>query len=328
MFSDCNSTMSMCRHLSGLNRKSALLNSARSGHGDCLLELISKGVDVNVYSKKGKTALMIAAAEGHVGCVQVLIQEGADLNLQEYWEENPDRTALMLATYFQHSECVNLLIQAGADVNIGGHNGGTALWHAACAEISSMTKMLIEAGAETDERTSLGYTALMNAARIFPVVHKENILMLIEAGADVNIVNTCGETALMLAAQRGYYKCIDLLTKYGCDLNKTCHSDKTSLLLAVCSTYEGMERLMRRTAEENERHLLHYEYVENELRILHDLLYKIYRDGIKCTKLLLKGGAEINVDKVPWNICVCNPVVKNFSSENKDQGKDQGNCTE
>ena len=298
--------------------KVALFSAVRRGLEDHLRSLCQAGVDVNTVDDTGNTLLMLAATEGHEGCVKVLIEAGAELDLQEIWEGNPERTALMLAAYFQRTECANLLIQAGADVNISGSLGHTALMFAARCETSSTTKLLTEAGANLNKTESRGYTALMYAIDSF-CAHEDNIRMLIEAGADLNVADSCGETALMLAAKQGKFRYVDLLIKGGCDLNKTCHSNKTALLLAVCNAYERMEELLERTDRENQDNLLHCQSSEaDELKYLQNLARDIFPEGILCAKLLLKAGAKINLSRVPWDICVSNPVITTFSAENED----------
>jgi hypothetical protein len=59
-----------------------LLEAAKDGRSDDMLQLLDEGAEVECTDKDGFTALIKAAANGHADCVRRLIQAGADTNAQ------------------------------------------------------------------------------------------------------------------------------------------------------------------------------------------------------------------------------------------------------
>lgn len=95
---------------------SPLIAAARTGHQDCVVQLLSAGADPCVTDSLGRTALHTAAESGHLGLVQVLLQHqsttGTMLN-----RDSRIGTPLMLAAAAGKLDVVKALITAGADTD-------------------------------------------------------------------------------------------------------------------------------------------------------------------------------------------------------------------
>lgn len=120
--------LSLMKTISQLNKSEEvvnklLLNAARDGELESLIDAIKCGADVNAMDRNKWTALMNAATNGHRDCVQALISLGADVNLQE----DGGWTVLMFATLNRHTSIIKRLLEKGADPLIQNNSGKTAL---------------------------------------------------------------------------------------------------------------------------------------------------------------------------------------------------------
>lgn len=88
---------------------------ARRGHLG-LLDVIDRGLPVNLTNDKGDTLLILAAYYQQAGLVTGLIQRGADLDRRN----DRGQTALGCAVFRRSAPIVDVLLAAGADPDAGG----------------------------------------------------------------------------------------------------------------------------------------------------------------------------------------------------------------
>jgi ankyrin repeat protein len=110
----------------GKNGHTPLMDAAKEGDLETVLDLLRRGAEVNGRSNKGKTPLHYAAAHGHVEVVKQLITHGAEIDSRDRdWH-----TPLMLAAIYGCNHTVQALIVNGADVNAKTLNGTTPVVYA------------------------------------------------------------------------------------------------------------------------------------------------------------------------------------------------------
>lgn len=98
-----------------------VLKAAGSGSSG-LLEVLSRGININAADDDGNTALMEASEKGEYSTVRALLDAGADVNAV-----NEDgETALMLASEEGNTAIVRMLLDAGADPDARDEDGETA----------------------------------------------------------------------------------------------------------------------------------------------------------------------------------------------------------
>ena len=79
--------------------------AASYGNVDCLVLLITGGVDVDAKDFGGRTASMQAACYGHADCLSWLIKAGANLDAVD----KNGITASMLAAEGGHTDCQRMI---------------------------------------------------------------------------------------------------------------------------------------------------------------------------------------------------------------------------
>ncbi|MCE5263234.1 MAG: ankyrin repeat domain-containing protein [Deltaproteobacteria bacterium] len=94
----------------------ALENAIKHDDARTVLDLLGRGIDVNVPDRHGQTALMLAAHAGRHAIVEILIAHRANLDVTAKF----GLSALMLAIVAGHAEVARLLVKAGADLSLKG----------------------------------------------------------------------------------------------------------------------------------------------------------------------------------------------------------------
>ena len=213
-----------------------LMNAAATGNTGKVVELLERGLDVNVTFPRdesefsGMTALMVASLHGYAELVEALIKRGADVNLKRYVGD----TALMFAARTASVETVDVLLRAGANPNahvMSPHAGEITPLTSAINSRSSnrieIAKLLIGAKAEINPKGEFFASPLINA-----VEDLEMVKLLIDSGAEVNQKNFRGATALMIAAGAGDPSVVRYLLEKGADVNARDREGNTVLAYA------------------------------------------------------------------------------------------------
>ncbi len=94
-----------------------VLDLAREGRTEPLMEMIEAGVPVDLSNARGDTALILAAYREHPQTVDALLKAGADTGRVN----TMGQTALIAAVFRNSEPIVRALLHAGADPDIGAH---------------------------------------------------------------------------------------------------------------------------------------------------------------------------------------------------------------
>jgi len=118
-------------HMESVNTKdrhghTPLINAARDGQKDNLLDLLNRGADLTATSEKGKTVLHYAAANGHTEIVKILVEKGANLDVRDLAGHTP----MMLAAIYGCNKTIQTLLDGGASPSIRTNSGTTAAQYA------------------------------------------------------------------------------------------------------------------------------------------------------------------------------------------------------
>jgi len=188
-------------------------------------------------------------------------------------------------------------------VNQTSSDGTTALHWAVYRNDVGLVGRLLSAGANPNARNDYGSTPLSEAAVVGNV---EVIRKLLESGADVESPNGDGQTALMIMARSSNLAAAKLLLRHGANVNaRERWRGQTALMWAAAENQPQMVRLLiEHHANVNERsNLTNFErQVTSEPRMqarpsggFTPLLYAARKGCLDCAKLLVEGGADVNL---------------------------------
>ena len=161
------------------------------------------------------------------------------------------KTALMIVASKWHKEAVNVMLKAGADVHARNNEGATVLMFVSSPEIA---ETLIQAGADVNAKDRSGGTAIMGAAANNLT---ELVNLLLKYGADVNIkAEYYGDyTALINAANIGSTEIVKALLKAGANVNAKTNFAATALIEGAHQSVELIHALLRAGADVNAKNI-------------------------------------------------------------------------
>jgi ankyrin repeat protein len=138
---------------------------------------------------------------------------------------------------------IRVMIEKGQDINMPIPGGQTVLQFAVMQGDVAMVGLLLGNGADFDiEDPKTGMTPLLNAARDG---RHEIVEMLVRFGADINTKNRDGDTPLHLSAARGHRTAIEVLLKYRPDLEARNNAGITALQQAEQNRHEQVAMVIR-----------------------------------------------------------------------------------
>jgi ankyrin repeat protein len=225
---------------------------------------------------------------------------------------------------------INTLINDGADINFRNADGKTPINLAAMKGHTRVVELLIARGAILNIADNLNQSPLTVACRnskdgADDIIDKkwfDIISLLIDAGAPLNEYDNLGKTPLLICVDKGDAKSAKLLVERGADIEAEVRARSTEsthygnsygyisnndqevgytpLWLAVSNEYKKMlTALIRLGANVNARR-----------NLINDtpLIYSCVRNYIECAHLLIRGGADINLqdrngDSALMNVC-------------------------
>ncbi|KAK1067124.1 palmitoyltransferase akr1 [Friedmanniomyces endolithicus] len=190
-----------------------LMQLARLGELRSIQRLFDSGTyNAKSTDEQGISALHWAAINGHHALCHFLIQSGADVNARG---GDAQATPVLWASKRCHLQVVSLLLANGADPLLKDDQGYNLL-HSATLDgnIYQLILLLHQPNLSVDVPDSQGHTSLMWAAyKGFGAC----VDILLRWGADVQSVDEMGFTALHWALVKGNYVCIQKLVEYGSD---------------------------------------------------------------------------------------------------------------
>uniref|UniRef100_A0AAX7VS11 SOCS box domain-containing protein n=1 Tax=Astatotilapia calliptera TaxID=8154 RepID=A0AAX7VS11_ASTCA len=229
--------------------RTALHESAFLGLENFVYLLLESGANPNACDVKKKTPLALAAQNGHLNVVEVLLQKGAQV-----WCESESGTILFDAAASGNPDIISLLLEHGADPNVplySGHlpvhrvayhghrlalehlipvtklhavkeSGMSPLHSAAAGGHAQCVEILLKAGYDPNfmlhPRIRRNYDDDRKSALFFAVSNNDLqcTRLLLEAGA---LVNQDPINCLQVALRQGNYELINILLKYGANVN-------------------------------------------------------------------------------------------------------------
>ncbi len=172
--------------------------------------------------------------------IEKYIEDGFDVNQKIIGNDTP----IFIAFSENNNKAVILFLKKGININAkGGILNSTLLLDAATAGDIDMLKLFYEYGAKINTHNDNKDTPLTSAAYFG---HKDVLLFLLDHGADVDIevYNKQGQNALFCAIYNKRYKCVEVLLKYGANIESLVYNNATALLWAIYKEDLQMVKLL------------------------------------------------------------------------------------
>jgi ankyrin repeat protein len=211
------------------------------GSVDVVRLLLDRGLDEAHRDNAGWTPLHYAAFEGHSAVVDLLLEVGARMEATD----NDGRAPMLLATQEGHLLVVERLIELGADVDQKSLDGKTPLRVAALESHTSVLSALVEAGADVtakdpDGRSTLYLLAIENKLeQVEIILSKSGVKYNLEEDRDLE-----GRTPLHIASWQGHTAMVELLLRYGADVNAVDREQRTPLQSSAWQGHESVVWLL------------------------------------------------------------------------------------
>ena len=175
------------------------------GYIDDVKELLSTGVDPNMFDEYNRTPLWWAVYYKRLQVAELLLETGADPNVKD----KDGRTPLYNARKFE--KMAKLLLDNGADPNIRDNKGKTFL-HIECARYDrKLVKLLLDNGADPNIADKNGETPLFYVWNSgFGLIEELDV-----AGANINHLNHKNKSHLYYVLKSGNLKLTKELLQLG-----------------------------------------------------------------------------------------------------------------
>lgn len=210
----------------------ALVESAKRGHGRVVEVLLSKGANIQGSDSKGRTAVHFAALcskQHHVRhgiCPEEVGYKGEEYDSHHdtmerlvRFEGSPmdavddeGRTALMYAAMQGHSDIVDVLLENGADPTISDKSGWSAIFYCALYNREKILEKLLKDGrTDINSKDLMGYVPLVTASE---QGWKQSVLILLSFGANPLIKCRNGKLPSEHARGFGHTEIAEILQEY------------------------------------------------------------------------------------------------------------------
>ncbi|KAB8290813.1 hypothetical protein EYC80_008450 [Monilinia laxa] len=189
----CKSEASRVPEMKPEQGETSLHVAVRTGDIEAVRSLSHYDGLIKAYDARGYTPLHVAAARGAVEALDIISRKSKNLSIPS--RDNSKDTPLTLAAGQEVDQSESRKLLLAKSINI-----------------------LLDRGANIEEKNGYNYTALMSAAY---EANKEIVSLLLSRGADTESrVSNIDSTPMTLASGRvGGIKVMELLSKYGADVN-------------------------------------------------------------------------------------------------------------
>lgn len=204
----------------------------RTADEEVINVFLRHGVDINTVTQNGLTPLQYAIKHNKESMVHILLKNGADTKVLD----KSGRSILNFALSYDVSSLIiwEDLVKYGANINELDEftrESKESLLHLAINHWSprmlDIIEFLIKHGANVDAADANGATPIFYAIKRNHFVRtvSKSAVLLLEAGANVNAKNQRGKTPLHLACELGNVHNVQILLKYGADVNLRCFNN-------------------------------------------------------------------------------------------------------
>ncbi len=150
-------------------------------------------------------------------------------------------TLLMQAAYSNEKDVIKRLISLGSPVNFSDHRGYTALFYTLIPKVYLFELI--------GEKSPFLWLANNFSPSQWRLIELSLVELLLDAGADPNWLAEAGVTPLVLAVELGKWDIVDLLLRYGADINRRDQWGRTVLHTITGVLFERPSRFRQTFGE-------------------------------------------------------------------------------
>nr|WCB86861.1 CPPV050 ankyrin repeat protein [Cooks petrelpox virus] len=269
--------------------------------------LVEYGIDLTLKDNIYHSYLNVAALHSDdTSILELLINNGIDINTCNWI----GRTPLHLFVIECNTKAVNILLSNGACIHVEDNYGKEPIYYAVSKHNDVITKLLLQYGANPNSGNERG-SSLLNMA-----VTSNNLSLvdsLLYHGARVNEISL-EVTPLIIAVNYYNSNMVNLLIRYGADVNQSASDGRTPLHIASLWNKIGMVKILLDNGSDI-NNIDHYDktplcisHVSKEVATLiisRLVLAKIYNDSCVNTR-----GFIINMDTIEQNSFLTNIMYR------------------
>ncbi|KAJ5365134.1 hypothetical protein N7517_008020 [Penicillium concentricum] len=213
---------------------------------DSITLLLSHGADPNIKDSEGIAPLVFPIYQGCERAVQLLIEENSDL-LSSF--EN-GQLLLHVSARGGSEKVTRLLLEQGISAHSKDHEGHTPLFHAARCDHLNLVQLFLDWDLDANPQ-DIELDASISVAAEFG--NEAIVQFLLDKGADPNNLYYGDRTPLMWASVEGQTSAIQVLLKWGVELETKNSKGQTALSFAAMgwSTEKAIQLLLENGADVN-----------------------------------------------------------------------------
>ncbi|XP_066904650.1 serine/threonine-protein phosphatase 6 regulatory ankyrin repeat subunit A-like, partial [Halyomorpha halys] len=228
--------------------KTALHEAIEKGYVDAVVYLLSQNASVGIQDSICYTPLQRAADNLNINVIKTLLDYEDDINRRGYYEDDINRrgcnniTALHLAVERNNTKLTQFLLSKNADPNVMSEEGKTPLDVAYLKSSDELIKLLLENGGKVEDKSFLGSKILFNAV-------SKNLLKLVKVLLNrTDHFESYPTVILNYAIGKGFLEGVELLVKYGANIEKKDVHGNLPLSSAVMTKNVEMGKLILQTS--------------------------------------------------------------------------------
>ncbi|KAL2740342.1 hypothetical protein V1478_000483 [Vespula squamosa] len=276
-----------------------------------VVDLISKGANVNACDNTGKFPLQIAIKKESTEIIEELIQKGANVNITVK-DKDHNISLVEYAMEESNTNIVTLLVEKGAIVTFDNNNEEKVLHYVIKNGMFELLTQLINKGININLKTNEDQTPLFIAVKEGQL---QIVIFLCNMGADINTRSSKNSTALHFAVSCPIYEITEFLVNNGAEIDVENVYGYTPLQCALYDNNLKIAKLLVEKGANVNRIYKNTHYARQRLggTLLHWASRNWNSDEIM--KFLIENGADINATERDGRTPLCLLVKHNGTPE-------------
>ena len=221
---------------------------AQSGNVEMTRLLVANGANVHIKTTYHNTPLILAARNGHLSIIRLLLEFNAEVNAQNAFKE----TAMHEACKIKSTGIIKLLLDKGASFTIPDADEYERWKFESDHATTSLVYPFYRRHTSTWDLDLAEYKISGgNTAFEYGLKHEQNDILQLFLDADCSsVLSGKAPVPLLFAAYKNNIQMLELLLRYGADVNAKDQIGRTALFWAAANNSEAMTMMLLAKAPE------------------------------------------------------------------------------